>query len=199
MVLHWHSKFFIILVLKKVSVESRVLWAGSQTVLLNWYSQLAHSAGVPFQTVEYCSHPLGAVWRLKPDFRWVFPTVDMLMLWSMRVVLLKNMPALHNIVVCFASYIFCVNRVQFQVVFDFAWNGFCCCMKTCYSTKHVWFPFKIKKSHKLKEKPLWRTGAGKGGGESHRLYSWQRPQCDIRRLARLQDNSSGPCLHTWLT
>ena len=50
----------------------------------------------------------------------------------------------------------------------------------CYSTRYIWFLFKIKKPLiKKKKKTLWRTGAGKGGGESHLLYSWQRPQLTL--------------------
>ena len=175
-VLHWHRDCFITHVLKMVScVVSRVLWAGSQTVWVCVVKlKLAHSVGSPFPTVEYYLHPLGAFWRQEPAFQWVFPEVDILRLWYMRVVLLKKCARTSQY--CCMFHIFCVCTVyslmsslilhEMTLLLHENWS---------YCIQHVWCLCKLQNKNFIMVccTTLWRaTWSWEREGVKHSYCNW---------------------------
>ena len=63
----------------------------------------------PVAKMEYCLHPLWVFFgRVGPDFKWVLPVADILMLWwiiYIYVVLLRKKAAPHNIVIRFLLFL----------------------------------------------------------------------------------------------
>ena len=67
--------------------------------------------------------PVSFSLRVGPDFKWVLPVADILMLWCIYVVLLREKSSTSQYLYTFRTFCVCtVQNVMFCVIF--AWNGF---------------------------------------------------------------------------
>ena len=109
--------------------------------------------------------------RVWPDFKWVLPVADILMLWCIYVVLQRQKKQ-HLTIIVYVSYFLCVYCAQCDVLSDFCMKWFCCCMKTKTIVPNMFgvcVNFKIRTFQWSAVQLCGEMALGKGGGERRLL------------------------------
>ena len=109
--------------------------------------------------------PVSFSLRVGPDFKWVFPVADILMLWCIYVVLMSKKAAPHNnrirfvLFVCVLCTMWCFVWFLHEMVLLQHGN-------LNYCTKHIWCLCKLQNKNfsMVCCTTLWWDGAGKGRG-----------------------------------
>ena len=133
--------------------------------------------------------PVSFSLRVGPDFKWVLPVADILMLWGIYVVLLRKKAASHNIgFLC----VYCAKCDVLWFLHEMVllqhenWN---------YCTKPIWCLCKLQNNNfsMVCCTTLWWDGSGKGRvwKTAAIIYCWQQQQHVRGWTAQLLDISSG--------
>ena len=137
--------------------------------------------------------PVSFSLRVGPDFKWVLPVADILMLWCMYVVLMRKKAAPHNNRIHFVLFV-CVLCTMWCFVWFLHEMVLLQHENLNYCTKHIWCLCKLQNKNfsMVCCTTLWWDGAGKGRGwkTAAIIYCWQ--QQHVRGwTAHLSDISSG--------
>ena len=109
--------------------------------------------------------PVSFSLRVWPDFKWVLPVADILMLWCIYVVLLRKTAAPHNNCIRFVLFV-CVLCTMWCFVWFLHEMVLLQHENLNYCTKHIWCLCKLQKKNfsMVCCTTLWWDGAGKGRG-----------------------------------
>ena len=131
--------------------------------------------------------------RVWPDFKWVLPVADILMLWCIYVVLLRKKAAPHNNCIRFVLFV-CVQCTMWCFVWFLHEMVLLQHENLNYCTKYIWCLCKLQNKNfsMVCCTTLWWDGAGKGRGwkTAAIIYCWQQ-QHVCGQTAQLSDISSG--------
>ena len=136
--------------------------------------------------------PVSFSLRVGPDFKWVLPVADILMLWCIYVVLLRKKAAPHNNRIRFVLFV-CVLCTMWCFVWFLHEMVLLQHENLNYCTKHIWCLCKLQNKNfsMVCCTTLWWDGAGKGRGwkTAAIIYCWQQQQHVRGRTAQLSNIS----------
>ena len=131
--------------------------------------------------------------RVGPDFKWVLPLADILMLWCIYVVLMRKKAAPYNNRIRFVLFV-CVLCTMWCFVWFLHEMVLLQHENLNYCTKHIWCLCKLQNKNfsMVCCTTLWWDGAGKRRGwkTAAIIYCWQQ-QHVCGQTAQLLDISSG--------